>query len=171
VKITSPKQSDLPDELRRQIPRKDLIEAWRDIEDHAKDLAKRLTGKEAATPSRTWNLLSSARPEMILFLAVTSRNQTVAQKIKNFLTKWRQVVRSETFRVSTSGQMSLPAPVRRRPPHKNTTHNTTRSRKSLQPGYNKRTILPGHSNHRHQSQQPTLAQHCTGPRRLDRKPA
>jgi tRNA nucleotidyltransferase/poly(A) polymerase len=78
-------------DLRRQIPRKDLIEAWRDIEDHAKDLAKRLTGKEAATPSRTWNLLSSARPEMILFLAVTSRNQTVAQKIKNFLTKWRQV--------------------------------------------------------------------------------
>lgn len=78
-------------DLRRQIPRKDLIEAWRDIEDHAKDLAKRLTGKEAATPSRTWNLLSSARPEMILFLAVTARNQTVAQKIKNFLTKWRQV--------------------------------------------------------------------------------
>ena len=41
--------------------------------------------------SRTWNLLSAARPEMILFLAVTSRHQTVAQKIKNFLTKWRQV--------------------------------------------------------------------------------
>jgi hypothetical protein len=78
-------------DLRRQIPRKDLIESWRDIEDHAKDLAKRLTGKEAATPSRTWNLLSGARPEMILFLAVTARNQTVAQKIKNFLTKWRQV--------------------------------------------------------------------------------
>src|SRR5712671_1741410 len=78
-------------DLRRQIPRKDLIESWRDIEDHAKDLAKRLTGKEAATPSRTWNLLSAARPEMILFLAVTARHQTVAGKIKNFLTKWRQV--------------------------------------------------------------------------------
>jgi hypothetical protein len=78
-------------DLRRQIPRKDLIESWRDIEDHAKELAKRLTGKEAATPSRTWNLLSAARPEMILFLAVTARNQAVAQKIKNFLTKWRQV--------------------------------------------------------------------------------
>src|SRR5580698_8971071 len=78
-------------DLRRQIPRKDLVEAWRDIEDHAKELAKRLTGKEAATPSRTWNLLSSARPEMILFLAVTAKHQTVAQKIKNFLTKWRQV--------------------------------------------------------------------------------
>jgi tRNA nucleotidyltransferase/poly(A) polymerase len=78
-------------EIRRQIPRKDLIEAWRDIEDHAKELAKRLMGKEAATPSRTWNLLSSARPEMVLFLAVTAKNQSVAQKIKNFFTKWRDI--------------------------------------------------------------------------------
>src|SRR5208283_4366857 len=78
-------------ELQRQIPRKDLVQSWRDIEDHAKDLAKRLTGKEAATPSRTWNLLSGARPEMVLFLAVTARHQTVAQKIKNYFTKWRQV--------------------------------------------------------------------------------
>ncbi|HEX3819515.1 MAG TPA: CCA tRNA nucleotidyltransferase [Candidatus Sulfotelmatobacter sp.] len=78
-------------DIQKQIPRKDLVEAWRDIEDHAKELAKRLTGKEAATPSRTWQLLSSARPEMVLFLAVTSRQQAVEQKIKNFLTKWRQV--------------------------------------------------------------------------------
>ena len=83
-------EKDIAD-IRKQIPRKDLIEAWRDIEDHAKELAKRLMGKEAATPSRTWNLLSSARPEMILFLAVTARHQTVAQKIKNFFTKWRDV--------------------------------------------------------------------------------
>jgi hypothetical protein len=73
------------------IPRKDLVEAWRDIEDHAKELAKRLMGKEAATPSRTWQLLSSARPEMVLFLAVTAKQQSVEQKIKNYLTKWRQV--------------------------------------------------------------------------------
>jgi len=78
-------------DLRRAIPRKDLVEAWKDLEDNARELAKRLMGKEAATPSRTWQLLSSARPEMILFLAVTARQQTVAQKIKNFLTKWRQV--------------------------------------------------------------------------------
>jgi tRNA nucleotidyltransferase (CCA-adding enzyme) len=78
-------------DLRRQMPRKDLVEAWRDLEIHAKELAKRLTGKEAATPSRTWQLLSSARPEMVLFLAVTARQQAVALKIKNFFTKWRQV--------------------------------------------------------------------------------
>jgi tRNA nucleotidyltransferase (CCA-adding enzyme) len=78
-------------DLRRAIPRKDLVEAWKDLEDNAHSLAKRLTGKEAATPSRTWQLLSSARPEMILFLAITARQQAVAQKIKNFFTKWRQV--------------------------------------------------------------------------------
>ncbi len=78
-------------DIQKMIPRKDLVEAWRDIEDHAKQLAKRLMGKEAATPSRTWQLLSSARPEMVLFLAVTAKQQAVEQKIKNYLTKWRQV--------------------------------------------------------------------------------
>ena len=78
-------------DLRRAIPRRDLVEAWKDLEDNARDLAKRLMGKEAATPSRTWQLLSSARPEMVLFLAVTARQQAVSQKIKNFFTKWRQV--------------------------------------------------------------------------------
>src|SRR5437763_760159 len=78
-------------EIRKLIPRNDLVEAWRDLEDNAKSLAKRLTSKEAATPSRTWKLLSEARQEMVLFLAVTARQQAVAQKIKNFFTKWRQV--------------------------------------------------------------------------------
>ncbi len=78
-------------DLRRAIPRKDLVEAWKDLDSNAHSLAKRLMGKEAATPSRTWQLLSSARPEMILFLAITARQQAVVQKIKNFFTKWRQV--------------------------------------------------------------------------------
>src|SRR5208337_1095601 len=78
-------------DLRRAIPRKDLVDSWKDLDANAHSLAKRLLGKEAATPSRTWQLLSSARPEMILFLAITARQQAVAQKIKNFFTKWRQV--------------------------------------------------------------------------------
>jgi tRNA nucleotidyltransferase (CCA-adding enzyme) len=78
-------------DLRRAIPRKDLVDSWKDLDSNAHSLAKRLTGKEAGTPSRTWQLLSSARPEMILFLAITARQQAVAQKIKNFFTKWRQV--------------------------------------------------------------------------------
>jgi tRNA nucleotidyltransferase (CCA-adding enzyme) len=78
-------------DLRRAIPRKDLVDAWKDLDSNAHSLAKRLMGKEASTPSRTWQLLSSARPEMILFLAITARQQSVQQKIKNFFTKWRQV--------------------------------------------------------------------------------
>ena len=78
-------------DMRKLIPRKTLVESWKDLEDNAKDLSKKLTGKESATPSRTWQVLSSARPEMILFLAVTARQQAVVQKIKNFFTKWRQV--------------------------------------------------------------------------------
>src|ERR1700724_373688 len=89
--LTARLQSKDVSDLQRLMPRKDLVEAWRDIEDHAKDLAKRLSGKEDATPSRTWQLLSEARPEMVLFLAVTAKQQAVAQKIRNFFTKWRQV--------------------------------------------------------------------------------
>src|SRR5437773_1832707 len=78
-------------DIRKAIPRRDLAEAWRDLEQNAKDLAKRLSGKEAATPSRTWKLLSGARQEMVLYLSVTARQQAVEQKLKNFFTKWRQV--------------------------------------------------------------------------------
>jgi tRNA nucleotidyltransferase (CCA-adding enzyme) len=78
-------------DMRKLIPRKTLVEAWKDLEDNAKDLARKLTGKESATPSRTWQVLSNARPEMTLFLAVTARQQAVVQKIKNFFTKWRQL--------------------------------------------------------------------------------
>jgi len=78
-------------DMQKMIPRRDVVEAWRDLEDKAKDLARRLTGKEAATPSRTWKLLSESRPETILFLEVTAKQQAVVQKIRNFLGKWRQV--------------------------------------------------------------------------------
>lgn len=78
-------------DMQRLIPRKDFVHRWRKLEDEAKELAKRLTGKEAATPSRTWHLLSEARPETILFLDATTRNQSVGQKLKNFFGKWRQM--------------------------------------------------------------------------------
>lgn len=87
AKLTEKETAD----IRKMIPRRDLAEAWRNLDLHAKELAKRLTGKEAATPSRTWKLLSSARQEIVLYLSITSRQQAVEQKIKNFFTKWRQV--------------------------------------------------------------------------------
>src|ERR1700740_3503710 len=62
-------------DMRKQIPRKDLVESWRDLEENAKELSKRLMGKEAATPSRAWKVLSEARSEMVLFLSVTARTR------------------------------------------------------------------------------------------------
>jgi len=77
--------------MQRLMPRKSFVETWRKLDDDAKALTKRLTGKEAATPALAWKLLSSARPETILFLETTTNNQGVIQKIRNFFTKWRQM--------------------------------------------------------------------------------
>ena len=78
-------------EIQRMIPRKDFIDKWRHLEHGAQDLAKKLTSKEAGTPSGAWKLLSKAIPENTLFLDLTTRNQSVSQKLKNFFTKWRQL--------------------------------------------------------------------------------
>jgi hypothetical protein len=67
------------------------VDAWRNLEEDAGKLAKRLSGKEAATPSRAWQVLSEAKPETILFLDATAKQQSVSQKIKNFFGKWRQL--------------------------------------------------------------------------------
>jgi len=77
--------------IRRIIPRKELVASWKNIEDDAKELAKTLNGKEASTPSGAWKVLSAARPDLILFLAITSKQTAVTQKISNFLGKWQQV--------------------------------------------------------------------------------
>ncbi len=57
----------------------------------AHDLAKKLTSKEAGVPSGAWKILSHATPENILFLSLTTKQQAVDLKLKNFFGKWRQV--------------------------------------------------------------------------------
>ena len=78
-------------EIQRMIPRRDFVDKWKHLEGGAHDLAKKLTSKEAGTPSRTWKVLSHATPENILFLSLTTKQQAVDQKLKNFFGKWRQV--------------------------------------------------------------------------------
>ena len=76
--------------MQKLLPRQHFVEQWRNIEDDAKGLAKQLLSKEYAAPSATWKLLMASRPELILFLDVTTRQSAVEQKIKAFLTKWPQ---------------------------------------------------------------------------------
>lgn len=78
-------------EIQRMIPRRDFVDKWKHLESHAHDLAKKLTSKEANVPSGAWKLLSQATPESILFLSLTTRQQAVDQKLKNFFGKWRQM--------------------------------------------------------------------------------
>ncbi len=77
-------------EIQRMIPRRDFVDKWKHLEHNAHDLAKKLTGREAASNSGTWKILSNAAPENILFLSLTTKQQAVDQKLKNFLGKWRQ---------------------------------------------------------------------------------
>jgi tRNA nucleotidyltransferase/poly(A) polymerase len=74
--------------MQKLLPRQHFVEQWQNIEDDAKELAKQLTSKEYAAPSATWKLLMSVRPELIIFLDITTRQSAVEQKIKAFLTKW-----------------------------------------------------------------------------------
>ena len=78
-------------EIQRMIPRRDFVDKWKHLESGAHDLAKKLTSKEAGMPSGAWKILTKATPENILFLSLTTRQQAVDQKLKNFFGKWRQV--------------------------------------------------------------------------------
>ena len=78
-------------EIQRMIPRRDFVNKWKHLEHDAQELARKLMGKEASTNSGAWKLLSAAAPERILFLSLTTRQSAVDQKLKNFLTKWRQM--------------------------------------------------------------------------------
>jgi tRNA nucleotidyltransferase (CCA-adding enzyme) len=51
-------------------------------------LNKQLSGKEAATPSATWKLFTSADPQAVLWLGLTSKSPLIQAKYKNFFTVW-----------------------------------------------------------------------------------
>jgi tRNA nucleotidyltransferase (CCA-adding enzyme) len=78
-------------EIQRMIPRRDFVDKWKHLENGAHDLAKKLTSKEAGVPSGAWKILSHATPGNILFLSLTTKQQAVDLKLKNFFGKWRQV--------------------------------------------------------------------------------
>jgi tRNA nucleotidyltransferase/poly(A) polymerase len=83
--------------IQRLIRHREFVESWKAVEENGKELAKRLASKEAATPSRAWRMLASAKPEAVLFLDVTSRQHGVSDKIKNYFGKWRQMQQKLPF--------------------------------------------------------------------------
>lgn len=74
--------------LKKMFIRPGFVEQWNELEAEAKEFAKVFTGKEAATPSATWKLLTSYQPEAILWLAHTGKSAAIQGKFKNFFTVW-----------------------------------------------------------------------------------
>ncbi|HKV94859.1 MAG TPA: CCA tRNA nucleotidyltransferase [Candidatus Angelobacter sp.] len=74
--------------MQKQIVNKGFVERWKNLDDDARDFAKKLMARDLAQPSAIWKFLMTTRPDALLFNAITPRAAAVEQKIKNFLTKW-----------------------------------------------------------------------------------
>lgn len=74
--------------LKRAFPRHGFVEQWNGLEKSAKDFSKELLGKSANTPSATWKLMTSYKPEAVLWLAFSSKTAQVREKFNNFFNVW-----------------------------------------------------------------------------------
>lgn len=74
--------------LKAMFVRPGFVEEWNNLDNAAKEFNKQLNGKEAATPSATWKLFTSADPQAVLWLGLTSKAPAVQAKYKNFFTVW-----------------------------------------------------------------------------------
>ena len=74
--------------LKALFVRPGFVEEWNNLDNAAKEFNKQLGGKEAATPSATWKLFTSADPQAVLWLGLTSKAPAVQAKYKNFFTVW-----------------------------------------------------------------------------------
>jgi tRNA nucleotidyltransferase (CCA-adding enzyme) len=74
--------------LKAMFVRPGFVDEWNNLDNAAKEFNKQLMGKEAATPSATWKLFTSADPQAVLWLGLTSKSPAVQTKYKNFFTVW-----------------------------------------------------------------------------------
>jgi tRNA nucleotidyltransferase (CCA-adding enzyme) len=74
--------------LKALFVRPGFVEEWNNLDNAAKEFNKQLSGKEAATPSATWKLFTTADPQAVLWLGLTSKSPAIQAKYKNFFTVW-----------------------------------------------------------------------------------
>ncbi len=74
--------------LKAMFVRPGFVQEWDNLDNAAKEFNKQLSGKEAATPSATWKLFTSADPQAVLWLGLTSNSPAIQAKYKNFFTVW-----------------------------------------------------------------------------------
>jgi tRNA nucleotidyltransferase (CCA-adding enzyme) len=74
--------------LKAMFVRPGFVEEWDNLDHAAREFNKQLSGKEAATPSGTWKLFTTADPQAVLWLGLTSKSPVIQAKYKNFFTVW-----------------------------------------------------------------------------------
>ncbi len=74
--------------LKKSFPRPGFVGQIEALEGEAKDLAAQLGAKAAATPSASYRLIHGAKPEAVLYVAYTTRNNALQAKFKSFFTEW-----------------------------------------------------------------------------------
>jgi tRNA nucleotidyltransferase (CCA-adding enzyme) len=76
--------------LKRSFPRHGFVTKIDALEAEAKKFTAELMAKPAATPSVAWKLLMNARPEVVLWVAYSTKNASLKAKFENFYKEWPQ---------------------------------------------------------------------------------
>jgi len=76
--------------LKKSFPRKGFVAEIDALEGEAKRFAAELGSKQATKPSQAWKLLMAARPEVVLWVAYSTKNAVLQAKFKSFYTEWPQ---------------------------------------------------------------------------------
>jgi tRNA nucleotidyltransferase/poly(A) polymerase len=77
--------------LKKSFPRQGFVAEIDALESEAKKFAAELGSKQVAKPSATWKLLMAARPEVVLWVAYSTKNAALQAKFQSFYTEWPQV--------------------------------------------------------------------------------
>jgi tRNA nucleotidyltransferase (CCA-adding enzyme) len=76
--------------LKRGFPRKGFVAEIDALEGEAKKFAAELGSKAAATASGAWKMLMAARPQVVLWVAYSTKSAPLQAKFKSFYTEWPQ---------------------------------------------------------------------------------
>jgi tRNA nucleotidyltransferase/poly(A) polymerase len=88
--LTAKMQSSDVKALKKSFPRQGFVKEIEALEGEAKKFAAELSTKQAATPSVAWKMLMAGRPEVVLWVAYSTKNAGLQAKFKNFYTEWPQ---------------------------------------------------------------------------------
>jgi tRNA nucleotidyltransferase (CCA-adding enzyme) len=75
-------------ELKKAFPRQGFVAEIEGLEGEAKEFGTLLAGKGATAASDAWKLITSAKPEAVLWTAYSSKSAPVQAKLKSFYTDW-----------------------------------------------------------------------------------